>query len=374
MIKNIIISPDSFKHACSSIQAALALEKGLRQGLGTSKKPFKFKILIRPLSDGGEGFLEVCQHYFEKKLKLVAISCRTLYGKNKKINFGILNQDTAIIESAKIIGLPKLPRAELEANLCKANSKGIGECILKAKSLGCKKIIIALGGTGSIDVGLGALKILEQAHQKNPHLKLSQLEVMILHDVSNPLNGTQGAVQYAFQKGLKPKDKSLLIQKLNQTTQYLEKKYGKKISSIPGLGAAGGLAAGLYAFFKKAELKTGSQWLFEKTTWQNNIHAQDLVITGEGNLDPQTLAGKLPWQILNLAKARDAYAIAVAGRITNPRQLLNAGLGRFQALFELSDPNSSNNPKALAAALKATPKRLEAAGQMIAKMLLLQKS
>lgn len=326
----IVIAPDSFKESCSAIQAAEAIAAGFKLVFPEAN------ILLVPMADGGEGTLECLLYHTGTQSQDTrhTVSVSDPLGNPIQAIYGVLDE-TAIIETAQASGLNLVPFTQ--RNPLKTSTFGTGEIILEALKKGYKRFIIGLGGSATCDAGMGALSALGvQFYDKNQQLlkpcgenlkKIASIdsehldkraldaEFILAHDVNNPILGPSGALIYAIQKGATEYDLNILNEGLHNFVELIQNNTAHpNIGTLAGGGAAGGLAAGLFAFLN-ASLKPGAKLLIESLKLPNLIHNADLVITGEGQIDTQSLYGKAPIAIAQLAKSQDIPVVAIVGKI-----------------------------------------------------------
>lgn len=321
-----IIAPDSFKGSLSAAEIAKTIAQTLKVHFPNAE------CILAPMADGGEGTLDCLMSGKGGKIEKAMVS--DPLGRTISASFGILENDTAIIETAQASGLTLLK--EQERNPLITSTLGTGELILKALDSGARQFIIGLGGSATCDGGMGALaalgvqfknislntlppcgQSLAQIHEINtkgldPRLK--ECEFILAHDVDNALLGLNGALMYAPQKGAKPADIEQLHKGYEQWAYLLQQTSGKKISDIPGSGAAGGLGAGLYSFLN-ARFEPGAAFMMKQIDLDSHLKEASVVFTGEGQIDPQTLHGKTPIAVAKLAKAHQLPVIAVTGSL-----------------------------------------------------------
>lgn len=312
----ILIVPDSFKGSLNSKEVCDCITNGI------NKVNENVEIDALPFADGGEGFAE-CLAEICKGEKLVT-KCHNIY--NQEIEASIFTfKDTAIIDAASASGLLK------RKQVMQASSFGTGELIKHAKSLGFNKIILGLGGTGSCDGGAGALSALGVkfydenwdiiARPKSNDLNFIfgvdfKIFVKDIHftfacDVENEFFGKNGAAYvFAPQKGARQTD----VIELDEGLQRLNAFFKRDISKVKGSGAAGGLCGGLYAVYG-GEIKSGFDILAEYSNLEEKIMNSDIIVTGEGKTDKQTLMGKLPFKISELAKKHRKRCVIISGDI-----------------------------------------------------------
>ncbi len=327
-IMNILISPNAFKNSLDAEAAALAIRAGLMQSR------LKCSCECFPVGDGGDGtgylIVKKCEGDF------LDTNVKDPLGRNITASMGFIDEgNTAVIEMANASGIQLLKREELDP--LHATSYGTGEQIKYALDRGVKKIILCIGGSAVVDGGTGILSALGIQFLDKEGNKLSELpvnlikldsidismfdtrildcEVIILCDVDNLLLGEQGsAVVFGPQKGASPDDVEKLDKILSVFAAVTLKQTGKNITEIKHGGAAGGTAAGLYAFLN-AKLVNGIDYFLQLTDFEEAIKRCDLVITGEGSLDEQTLQGKGPFGVAYRAKLKPVPVIGIAGKV-----------------------------------------------------------
>jgi len=322
----IVIAPDSFKGSLSASEVALAIEQGFFHALPTAE------YIRVPMADGGEGTLDALLD--SESLTLYFAEITNPLGEKIRAAYGIQPDNTAVIEMATASGLSLIP--PLKHNPLKSTTFGTGELILAALDKGCRKFIIGLGGSATCDGGVGALAALgiqfrnSQGEIISPNAegleklatidatlldpRLSESEFILAHDVDNPLLGLEGALMYAPQKGATAAQVETLHIVLERYALMLSELTQKPIGTLPGTGAAGGLAAGLFAFLN-ATLKPGAWVVMENINLREKMRNANLVITGEGQIDAQTIRGKTPIAVAQLAQELKIPVIAIAARL-----------------------------------------------------------
>jgi len=321
----IIVAPNSFKGCLKSTELFKIIEKEI-------KKIIPFAEIIKfPIADGGDGTLEVLKYLISGiYVKTVAKDplgrkIKTKYLKKGKI---------AYIEMAKVSGLALLK--ENEKNPLKTSTYGLGEIIIDAIKRGCKKIYIGVGGSATNDGGIGfltacgfkfidkngniifpgkgedLLKIKKIEYPEN-YNELKKIKFIVLSDVENPLYGKNGATfVYGPQKGADIKMVKLLDKGLRHYAKLIKKYTGIEINKIKGSGAAGGVSAGFISFLN-AEIVSGIEEILKIGKFEEKIKNSDLIITGEGKIDKQTLYGKAVGVILKYSEKYKIPAIVLAG-------------------------------------------------------------
>lgn len=319
----IVIAIDSFKGCLTSTEANLAAAEGMRNVFPDSD------IVQIPVSDGGEGFMDA--FYAAIGGKQVEIPVKDPLMRPIMAKY-LLKDTTAVIEMAQASGLTLL--TEEERNPMAATSYGTGQLVADAVRKGALHIIIGLGGCATSDAGIGMLRALIDTFAKNGQFndikELKNICFTIATDVKNPLCGENGAAHiFAPQKGATPEDVLLLDERARKFAEVSAKHFGYDRSQSDGAGAAGGLG---YAFLQylNAVCKPGIQLLLETIRFDDIVKDADLIITGEGSADRQTLMGKLPMGILELSGNVPVYLIA--GRISDQAELLKAGFAHVACI------------------------------------------
>ena len=319
----IVVAIDSFKGCLTSVEANQAAAEGIRKAMPDTE------IVQVPVSDGGEGFLEAFHAAIGGTLVEVPVKdplmrpITALY---------LLKDETAVIEMAQASGLTLLTKEE--RNPIVASSYGTGQLVVDAVHKGAKHIIIGLGGSATSDCGMGMLRALIDAFSKHGTWdgfdELKPVRFTIASDVKNPLYGPNGAAHvFAPQKGATPEDVLALDERARKFAEDSAKHLGYDRSQMEGAGAAGGLG---YAFlqYMNADCKPGIQLLLDTIRFQELIQDSDLIITGEGSADRQTLMGKLPMGILQ--QSTDVPVCLIAGRISDQEELLKAGFTHVECI------------------------------------------
>jgi len=357
----VLVAPDSFKECMSATEVAAAISKGI---LEVMPKAEVFKI---PISDGGEGVLEAVKHGVE--IELVSVTVFDPLLRPIEATYGILeNTKTAIVEMAKASGLELL--SEHEKNPLVTSTYGTGQLIMHALDKGCNKIIIGIGGSATNDGGTGMIRALggkflnangeelkdggghlkELAHIDLSHLdkRIRDCEVQVACDVSNPLVGRHGASWvYGAQKGGSEADLAFLDKNLRHYASIIKKDLGKDIVVVPGAGAAGGTGAALMVFLNGV-LVNGIELILKTIGIEAYLKEADLVITGEGKIDAQTLNGKTIMGIAAMAKKHNVPVIVLTGKIgDNIEDIYSIGVN---AIFSIV-----NRPMALSEAICEAP-------------------
>ena len=348
-MKKVIVAIDSFKGCLTSAEANQAANEGI-----LAKMP-EAEVVQVPVSDGGEGFLEA----FHAAMggEIVDVNAKDPLMRTIVAQY-LVQGDTAVIEIAKASGLMLL--SPEERNPMVATSYGTGQLVVDAVRRGCKHIIIGLGGSATSDCGIGMLRAIIDSFAKGGSWddvrELDDMHFTIATDVTNPLCGENGAAfVFAPQKFAIKREQSELdsIAEREQTRPQVKeathelvlaldtramrfaeasaKHMGRDCQNMPGAGAAGGLG---YAFlqYMNAECRSGIDLLLDTIHFDDLLQDADLVITGEGSADRQTLMGKLPFGILQRAQRHDVPVMQIAGRIADEHLLLDAGFSRVACI------------------------------------------
>ena len=319
----VIIAIDSFKGCLTSKEANGAAAEGIRRVYPDAE------IVEVPVSDGGEGYMEAYHAAIGGRLVEVAVRDPLMRPITAKY---LLHDETAVIEIAQASGLTLLTNEE--RNPLVATSYGTGQLVADAIRKGSKHIIVGLGGSATSDAGIGMLRALINAFTKNGQWddikEVKDVAFVIASDVKNPLYGEKGAARvFAPQKGATLEMVRRLDERAWKFAELSAKHFGYDCSQMAGAGAAGGLG---YAFLQylHAESKSGIQLLLDTIRFKELVKGADLIITGEGSADRQTLMGKLPMGILEQSGGVPVFLIA--GRISDREELLNAGFARVECI------------------------------------------
>lgn len=325
----IVIAPDSFKESLSAMGVATAIETGFKEVYPDAE------YIKLPMADGGEGTVQSLIDASGGSIEEVIVTGPL--GSRVKGFYGIMGDgETAVIEMAAASGLDLTP--VIERNPFITTTYGTGELILAALKKGLKKIIIGLGGSATNDAGAGMMQALGASFKDadgdeisygglalsqlenidlstlSPLLKDAQIEVAC--DVDNPLCGEHGASHvFGPQKGATPDMVEILDAALANFATVVKKDVNEDIIDYPGAGAAGGMGASLVALLN-ASLKPGIEIVVDASNLKDAVKDADLVITGEGRMDSQTIHGKTPVGVARCAKEFDVPVIGIAGSLT----------------------------------------------------------
>lgn len=345
----VIITPDSFKGSLTAVEVADAVEKGI-------KSVFKDAETIKiPLADGGEGTVNCLVNATGGKILHQEVM--NPLGKEILASYGILgDQKTAVIEMAEASGLTLIPLEQ--RNPLITTTYGTGQLIKAALDQGCKKMIIGIGGSATNDGGAGMVQALgirlldlegkeigyggaelckiDSIITSGMDSRVSSLKILVASDVKNPLCGPSGATRiYGPQKGANEKMMQILEKGLAHFAALINQTLNKDVKDIPGAGAAGGLGAGLMAFLD-ARLKSGIEVVIETVNLEEALKDADLVITGEGKIDYQTIYGKVPIGVAKVAKKYQVPVLAIGAIIEKDAEIVyQYGI---DYLIKVSDP------------------------------------
>jgi glycerate kinase len=325
----IVIAPDSFKESLTAMQVAEAIEQGFRQIYPHAD------YLKLPMADGGEGTVESMVAATEGKI--IPVTVTGPLGLPVDAFFGLTGEgDTAIIEMAAASGLHLvLPE---KRNPLLTGTFGTGELILAALDRGARKIIIGIGGSATNDGGAGmmqalgaklcdvqgneigaggaALAELSTLDLSLLDARLAECDILVACDVDNPLCGKYGAsAVFGPQKGATSEQVQQLDAALMHYGNLIERVSGKGVINVAGAGAAGGMGASLSGLLN-ARLQPGVAIVTEALRLAEAVQGADLVITGEGRIDSQTIHGKTPIGVARVAKRYNVPVIALAGGMT----------------------------------------------------------
>lgn len=374
----ILIAPNAFKNCLSATEVAEAIYEGLK------RSSLSFTAECFPIGDGGDGTAAL----IIQKLKGKTVSCEVNDPLGRKItsSFGLIEEGkTAVIEMADASGIRWLSATEL--NPLKASSYGTGELMKAVLDSGVKKIILCIGGSATVDGGCGILNALgakffnEGGNEIKPSpenlLSLASIdatgldkriydcELIIVSDVQNKLLGQDGAAAvFGPQKGANENDVAKLETMLERFAGITLKQQGKDITSIPSGGAAGGVAAGLYGWLN-AKLVNGINYFLGLTDFSSSLQKANLVITGEGSIDMQTLNGKGPFGVAERAKQQRIPVIGIAGKV--PLERNESMQQYFDVLLSIG-----NEPSDLATALKTSKQNIIRTAREIGNLLSLK--
>lgn len=333
----ILLAPDKFRGSLTALEVCNAMEKGVRAAFPTAK------VIALPMADGGEGTVEILTQ--NAGGTLVNCTVQDPLGRSIQTFFGRTpDRNTAFLEMASASGLKWL--VQNERNPLKTSTYGTGQLIANAVEAGAKKIILGIGGSATTDAGIGMAaalgwKFLDKNGQELvpvgenlvyiekiiPTKIPLDIAIDVACDVTAPLFGHAGAAYlYGPQKGATDEAIEWLDKGLQQIASVVQRDFGVDLAQIPGTGAAGGIGFGLL-FFLNATLKEGVNIVIEQTRFEEQLEGVDLVLTGEGKMDAQTLQGKLIAGIARASKARGIPVMALCGtQLLTPKEIHSLGL------------------------------------------------
>ena len=332
----IVIAPQAFKGSLSALNVANAVQKGVRRIFPDAQ------ILTCPVADGGDGTLETLVESSGGKIMETNVADPT--GKPIVAQWGAMGDgNTAVIEMARTSGLALLTLEERDP--LNATTYGLGEIIVSALNKGFRKFIVGIGGSATNDAGAGmaqalGIRLMDRegrnlvfggaALQNLSVIDTSSIDQRVLEsnfqiacDVNNPLTGPEGAsAVYGPQKGATEENVRQLDSALGVFAEVTKRDLGKDISNLEGAGAAGGLGAGMIAFVE-GHLRSGVDIVLDTVNLAEKLESADLVITGEGSIDFQTVYNKAPIGVARMAKARGIPTIGISGMLGKNYQIVH---------------------------------------------------
>ena len=342
----IVIAPDKFKGSLTGFEYCDAVEEGIRMVYPNAE------ILKKPLADGGDGTIAVVKHYIGGERVELTVN-DPLFRPLKTAYIFSKTKEVAFIEMAEVSGLKLLTKQE--RNCVHTTSLGFGELIVDAINKGTKELILGIGGSATNDGGIGVAQALgyrfldaggkelkavggnliqlKTIETDKVHPKLNDVQVKVACDVSNPLYGPHGAAYiYGGQKGASPKEIEELNRGLENYAKVIQETFGINVQNFKGGGAAGGMGAGCKIFLN-AELLSGIDLIIDIADFDAALENTDWIITGEGQLDSQTLSGKTISGVLKSAKKRTIPVAALCGSVVaSKEELLDFNLSYVDAV------------------------------------------
>ncbi|RKW35693.1 MAG: glycerate kinase [Lachnospiraceae bacterium] len=332
----VVVAIDSFKGSMSSLEAGEAISKGIRNAHKDAE------VEIRPLADGGEGTVEALS--IGMGGRLINVDVTGPAGKSVNAVYGIVDSSkTAIIEMSQAAGITLVSGDE--KNPLYTTTFGVGELIKDAINKGCRHFVVGIGGSATNDCGIGMLQALGyefldkegkqvgfgasgvrdivSIRDENVIKELSECYFRVACDVNNPLCGDLGcSAIYGPQKGATKEMVADMDGWLKSYSKIVKEKYPDADCEYPGTGAAGGLG---YAFFNftNSKLESGIKIVLDETKLEEYVKDTDIVVTGEGRLDHQTVMGKAPVGVANIAKKYNKKVIAFSGSVTEDAGVCN---------------------------------------------------
>lgn len=332
----IVVAIDSLKGSLSSLEAGSAISEGIHRAFSDAD------VIVRPLADGGEGTVNALTYGMNGHIEKVNVTGPT--GSLVEAEYGIIDETkTAIIEMSSAAGITLVD--ECERNPLNTTTYGVGEMIADAINKGCLEFIVGIGGSATNDGGVGMLQalgyefldkngkqipfgakglsMLEKISDENVIPDLKKCHFKVACDVTNTLCGEHGcSAVFGPQKGATPSMIMQMDKWLSHYAYLTHEKYPKSDMNMPGTGAAGGLG---FAFlsYTDAVLESGIDIILKATKLEDYIKEADIVITGEGRLDAQTVMGKAPIGVAHLAKKYNKTVLAFCGCVTEDATLCN---------------------------------------------------
>ncbi|WEN40522.1 Glycerate 2-kinase [Thauera sp. GDN1] len=324
----IVIAPDSYKESLSALEVAQAVASGFRQVFPDAE------YVLVPVADGGEGTVDAMVAATGGRREAVAVSGPL--GARVEAFYGLTGDgETAVIEMAAASGLALVPAAQ--RNPLRTSSRGTGELIRAALDAGARRFILGIGGSATNDGGAGMVQALgarlldaegreldgsggdlarlDRIDVSALDARLAECRIEVACDVDNPLTGPRGAsAVFGPQKGATPEMVQVLDANLARLARIVERDLGVAVDQVPGAGAAGGMGAAMLAFFG-ATLKPGIEIVTAAVDLDTHVRDADLVITGEGRIDFQTVHGKTPIGVARVARRHGKPVIGIAGSL-----------------------------------------------------------
>lgn len=376
IMKKFVLAPDSFKESMTAKEVCVAMEKGVKKVFSDAE------IIHVPMADGGEGTVESLVDATNGHKEYIEVQ-GPLPEQKVKAYYGILGDEkTAVIEMAQASGLMLVePRYR---NPLTTTTYGTGELIKAALDKGVSTVIIGIGGSATVDGGIGMAQALgvkftdkygnnieptgrgltkiDKISTENMDKRVKKVNFIIASDVENILTGKKGAAAvFGPQKGATPDEVELLDKGLIHYAEIIRRDIGKNVEDIAGSGAAGGLGAGLIAFLD-AKLQSGVEVVANTVELAEKISQADYVFTGEGGMDFQTKYGKTPFGVAQVAKKYQKPVFAEAGYLGERiEELYDIGIS---AIFGIVDKSES-----IEESLEKGPQNVERTTENIARLI-----
>lgn len=359
----VVVAIDSLKGCLSSLEAGLAISEGIKKVMPESE------VVVRPLADGGEGTVEALTLGMNGRQEKIMVTGPM--GRPVEAVYGIIDATrTAIVEMSAAAGITLIE--ESEKNPLNTTTYGVGEIIKDAIEKGCRHFIIGIGGSATNDGGIGMLQALgygilgkdgkqvpfgakglreiEEITDEYVIPQLKECSFRVACDVTNTLCGEKGcSAIFGPQKGATPEMIMQMNRWLARYAQLTKEKYPKADMYEAGTGAAGGMG---FAFlsYTHAVLESGIKIILEETQLEKYVKEADIVITGEGRLDGQTVMGKAPIGVASIAKKYEKKVIAFSGCVTDDATICNDhGIDAFfpilRGVVSLSDAMNKENAR-----------------------------
>ena len=347
----ILLAFDKFKGSLTSGEVAEAFGEGLRDVMPQAE------VDVVAVADGGDGILQTLVESLGGEYHVARV--RGPRGGYLEARWGTIDGGkVAVIEMAEAAGLRLLDVEERNPML--TSTYGVGELLCEAIGQGCERVVLGLGGSATNDGGMGMLQALGVRFYDDQGVeleasgeamcrvrrvdataldaRLSGVEIVIASDVDNPLFGERGAARvYAPQKGASSDVVEALDEGLGSYHEAVREAVGEDYSEVPGAGAAGGLGYGLMALLG-ARMESGVELVFRYLDFERRAQGSDLIVTGEGRLDRQTLMGKAPSGVLEVGRRLGISVIAVGGGVEDEELLLEGGFDKVYATRPVDMP------------------------------------
>lgn len=336
----IVVALDSFKESLSSAAANGAAERGIRRAFPDAR------VRIFVMADGGEGTVEACTANIAGCRRREA-TVEDILGVRRRVPYAVLADGAAVVESASVIGLGLVPKEHRRPALLR--STALGSLLRAVAEAGCREVYVGLGGSATVDGGIGMLAAVGVVFRDTAGARIDVTDggalgrihsvdlaempdcirgtrFHILADVEAPLTGERGAARvFGPQKGAMPAEVELLENQMKSYAEALRRSGLPDVENTPGAGAAGGISAALAAVLG-ADIRNGSDFLFEHSDFDRCVSEADLVITGEGALDASTLLGKAPVKVLRRCQtAGVGRVVALGGSCLDPEVFVSGG-------------------------------------------------
>ncbi len=367
----VVIAPDSFKGSLSAQEVAAAIGAGIKRAIPDAE------VRLCPIADGGEGTLDALMHAGGERL---TVTCRNAAGEPFTAPVGILNNGSAVVESAAIVGLTDAAGTALAVD--ERTTLGVGDAILSLLDRGARHFLVALGGSSTNDGGAGLLaalgvKFLDAAGEPVPPVpaqlqriarvdaslldsRVKQAQFVAMSDVDNPLCGEEGATAvFGPQKGVQPEQVPVIDRALAHFARVLEAALGHQAATRPGAGAAGGLGYALLML--GAQFRSGAETVADHIGLDQALAGADWLITGEGRSDAQTLHGKAPFIASQRARRAGVPTTLLSGGID--RKSLEKLQTSFSGCFSIAF-----GPMSLQEAIAQAPDLLKDSGEQLARL------
>ena len=362
-MKKVVLIPDSFKGTMSSSEICAIMDGAIHRFYPEAK------VVSIPVADGGEGSVESFLQAMGGER--VTLTVKGPYFEEMEGFYGIIGKDTAVIEMAACAGLPLVSERK---NPEKTTTYGVGQLLCDAARRGCKRIIVGLGGSCTNDGGTGAAAAagvrfynrngeefvpvggtvgeISRVDVSGLCEELRGVEIVTMCDIDNPLCGENGASAiFGPQKGADADMVCRLDDGLAHLAEVVSRDLGKEVRELPGAGAAGGMGAGMVAFFS-SRLQMGIETVLETVRFDEQVQDADLVLTGEGKIDGQSLRGKVVIGVARHTKRFGVPLVAIVGDIgDNIEAAYEEGvtgvfsINRVAVDFKVAKPRSKDDLK-----------------------------